>query len=122
MTSTLRSIPEERIFELVERLDTRGPRYTSYPTVPVWKPGLPAAAYTDSLRRLGAEGEPIAVYLHLPYCKSRCLYCGCNSYISSNRGRIADYVEALKAEVDRAADKFQHPVTHGQLHLGGGTP
>lgn len=122
MTSTLRSIPEERIFELVERLDTRGPRYTSYPTVPVWKPGLPAAAYTDSLRRLGAEGEPIAVYLHLPYCKSRCLYCGCNSYISSNRGRITEYVEALKAEVDRAADEFQHPVTHGQLHLGGGTP
>jgi glutamyl-tRNA reductase len=32
----LRDIPEEEIFELVERLDVRGPRYTSYPTVPVW--------------------------------------------------------------------------------------
>ena len=120
--STLNSIPEERLFELVERLDTRGPRYTSYPTVPVWKSGLAPELYGNALRRLGRDNEPIAVYLHLPYCKSRCLYCGCNSYISSERERIQRYVEALIAEVDRVADQLQYPVRHAQLHLGGGTP
>ena len=121
-TTDLHQVPEERIFELVERLDTRGPRYTSYPTVPVWKPGLAEEVYGRALRRLGENNEPIAVYLHLPFCKSRCLYCGCNSYISSDRERMERYAEALIAEVDRVADQFQHAVRHGQLHLGGGTP
>ena len=42
-------LPEDQIFQLVERLDTRGPRYTSYPTVPVWKREVPADAYAAAL-------------------------------------------------------------------------
>jgi oxygen-independent coproporphyrinogen-3 oxidase len=118
----LRDIPEEHIFALVEKFDTRGPRYTSYPTVPVWKPSFPARHYQEALRRLGEYGEPVAVYLHLPFCQRRCLYCGCNSYITQERERITNYVAAMLAEVDRVADEFAFPVRHGQLHLGGGTP
>jgi oxygen-independent coproporphyrinogen-3 oxidase len=118
----LRDIPEERIFSLIERLDTRGPRYTSYPTAPVWRPSLSPELYHRSLQRLGEFGEPIAVYLHLPFCRSRCLYCGCNSYITQDSERIAKYVAALKHETDRVISEFRHPVLHSQLHLGGGTP
>lgn len=121
-TLKLHEIPEDRIFELVERLDTRGPRYTSYPTVPVWKDHFPVTAFQDALERTAAEATPIAVYLHIPFCKSRCFYCGCNSCITSDEARIRRYVSALGTEIDRVADIFKGRVKHGQLHLGGGTP
>lgn len=115
-------LPEEQIFQLVERLDTRGPRYTSYPTVPVWRTSFPPEPYVNALHRLGADGRSIAVYLHLPFCQSRCLYCGCNSYITQDADRICHYADALKAEIARVTAEFRHPVRHAQLHLGGGTP
>jgi oxygen-independent coproporphyrinogen III oxidase len=122
MNSELRDIPESRIFELVERLDTRGPRYTSYPTVPVWQGDFPAEPYVEALSQIGANGNPIAIYLHLPFCKSRCLYCGCNSYITCDAARMKHYTNALLMEIERVASHLPRDVRHGQLHLGGGTP
>jgi len=119
---TLRDIPEEQIFDLVQRLDVRGPRYTSYPTVPVWKNDFPVKPYLEALKRTAEDSAPIAIYVHLPYCKSRCLYCGCNSCISSDESRIRRYVTALTMEMDWVASHFRGRVKHGQLHLGGGTP
>ncbi|NUO18990.1 oxygen-independent coproporphyrinogen III oxidase [bacterium] len=115
-------IPEDQLFAMVEELDTRGPRYTSYPTVPVWKAPLNREAYTNSLRRLGKEGKAIAVYVHLPFCRQRCLYCGCNAHITHDEARIHRYMDALETEVRKVTDEFKHPLTHSQLHLGGGTP
>ncbi len=81
-------IPEKRIFELVEKMGTRGPRYTSYPTVPVWKSDFPVEPYIKSLERISADGNPVAVYLHHPYCKSRCHYCGGHSCITKNTDKV----------------------------------
>jgi oxygen-independent coproporphyrinogen-3 oxidase len=121
-TAKLPDIPERQIFELVEKLDTRGPRYTSYPTVPVWKDHFPVPSFLSALERTASENEPIAVYVHLPFCKSRCFYCGCNSCITSDETRIGHYVTALNSEIDRIHQVFRGRVRHGQLHLGGGTP
>lgn len=118
----LRDISERDIFQLVDRLDTRGPRYTSYPTVPVWSNDFPAAPFVDALRRAATHGKPVAVYVHLPFCRSRCLYCGCNSSITSDPERIGYYIDALLAEIRRVGDIAQSGLQHGQLHLGGGTP
>ena len=115
-------IPEQRIFELVEKMGTRGPRYTSYPTVPVWKSDFPVEPYIKSLERISADGNPVAVYLHLPYCKSRCLYCGCNSCITQNTDKVKTYIDAFKKEIDLVAEHLPDGLTHCQLHLGGGTP
>ncbi len=113
---------EQEIFRLVERLDTRGPRYTSYPTVPVWKSQPNPEAYRAALAQTVSAGKPIAVYLHLPFCKSRCLYCGCNSYITHDEARICKYADALIAEIDLVSQALGSTVQHAQLHLGGGTP
>lgn len=121
-TKRLRDIPEEKIFELVERLEVRGPRYTSYPTVPVWKNDFPVKPFLEALKRMAVDREPIAVYVHLPFCKSRCLYCGCNSCISSDESRLRRYVTALTTEIEHVSAVFDGKVTHGLLHLGGGTP
>lgn len=119
---TLSEIPEEKIFSLTERLDVRGPRYTSYPTAPVWTAEFPAAPYLDALERLGREGETVAVYLHLPYCHKRCLYCGCHSFISNDEERIRKQTAAIEAEIQRAGEKLAGGARHAWLHLGGGTP
>jgi len=115
-------ISEERAFSLVQELDGRGPRYTSYPTVPVWQAPIRETAYVNTLRRLGVNDEPLAVYLHLPFCRQRCLYCGCNAHITHDEARIHRYMDALEREIEMVAAQFEHPVRHSQLHLGGGTP
>jgi oxygen-independent coproporphyrinogen-3 oxidase len=120
--SAVLSLPEHEIFELVEQLDVRGPRYTSYPTAPVWRNEFPAAEYQQGLEALAGRGRPIAAYLHLPFCRSRCLYCGCNSFISRNRDTIRDYARHLEREVRTVGERAGGRLRHSWLHLGGGTP
>ncbi|MDY7104159.1 MAG: oxygen-independent coproporphyrinogen III oxidase [Actinomycetota bacterium] len=109
--------------ELLERYDRPGPRYTSYPTVPTWHDGVGNETYrtalTDASRR---PGEPFALYAHLPFCRSRCFYCGCNTTTSRDPERIARYVGRLGDEMDAVARLLGDRRTVAQLHLGGGTP
>ncbi len=119
---TLAELSLREILDLVERFDTRGPRYTSYPTVPVWQAGLPAEAFDLGLERAARAGQPIAIYVHLPFCARRCLYCGCSSFVTGDEQRIGAYVDALQLEIERVGAQLRRrsPVQH--LHLGGGTP
>jgi oxygen-independent coproporphyrinogen-3 oxidase len=112
----------EQVLALAEKLDVRGPRYTSYPTVPVWGTPFPAAPFERALDRLREERRRIAVYLHLPFCRSRCFYCGCNSFITRSEQRMERYVEALALEIERVAERLAGAVQVAELHLGGGTP
>lgn len=118
---TLGDIPLERILDLADRLDVRGPRYTSYPTVPVWSGDVGDDARAEALAATRRAGHPIALYVHLPFCRSRCLYCGCNSFISRRPDRMGRYADALKAEIACLAPELEG-VQHRHLHLGGGTP
>ncbi len=118
----LKDVPEECIFNLIEKLDVRGPRYTSYPTVPVWKTGDFTDDFVTSLKRISVERKPIAVYMHLPYCNSRCFYCGCNSCITRDNHKFRSYVDYLKREIDMVLEYLPDGARHCQLHLGGGTP
>ena len=63
--------------ELIRRYDRPGPRYTSYPTAPQFHAGFTAADYAAEARRSNASGRPLSLYLHVPYCRSSCYYCGC---------------------------------------------
>jgi oxygen-independent coproporphyrinogen-3 oxidase len=117
----LNDIAEETLLALVRRLDVPGPRYTSYPTVPVWSDSFPAGPYLDKLAGIDAA-FPLALYLHLPYCRRRCRYCGCNSVVSSDAGMMGRYASALESEIDRVAARLPAGVRHAWLHLGGGTP
>lgn len=59
------------------------------------------------------------IYIHVPFCKSRCIYCGFFSTTSLSLRRA--YVEALKTELhQRRAFLSECPV--GTIYLGGGTP
>jgi oxygen-independent coproporphyrinogen-3 oxidase len=97
------------------------PRYTSYPTAPHFAADFPEAVYRGWLARLD-PGEPISLYLHVPFCKQMCWYCGCNMKLAARYAPLADYVEHLIAEIDLIADAMPARIPVAHLHLGGGTP
>ncbi|MBM4320352.1 MAG: oxygen-independent coproporphyrinogen III oxidase, partial [Deltaproteobacteria bacterium] len=115
---------EELEPELLERYQQAGPRYTSYPTIPVWSAGFGEEQLRPHLEAADRQraGEPLSLYVHLPFCSRRCLYCGCAAWESGDPQRIDRYLDALSREVARWAELLPRRRTLAQLHLGGGTP
>ncbi|HOV60624.1 MAG TPA: oxygen-independent coproporphyrinogen III oxidase [Candidatus Hydrogenedentes bacterium] len=109
--------------ELLRRYDQPGPRYTSYPTAVEWKPDITgemtAAALGEASSR---ETDPLSLYVHLPYCASRCLYCGCNATVPASASDVTAYLDALVRELDDVAALLCPRRVLSQLHWGGGTP
>ena len=108
----------------MRRYDREGPRYTSYPTAQHFAPGILVRDYERAAATsAGArEGQPLSVYLHMPFCSSPCFYCGCNKIITHSLDRIETYVEHLIREISLRARLFDRNRVIDQLHFGGGTP
>ncbi len=107
--------------ELVREMDVAAPRYTSYPTIPVWSVADSGDAYAEVLRRHSAD-TPLTLYFHVPFCSTICHYCGCNTSKLECDAQTAEYAEALQQEIRLVASLLpeRHRVT--QIHWGGGTP
>ena len=63
------------------------PRYTSYPTAPHFAPGMTPELYADWLGALPAD-QTVSLYLHVPFCRSMCWYCGCHTTITAREASI----------------------------------
>jgi oxygen-independent coproporphyrinogen-3 oxidase len=110
---------------LIERYNLPVPRYTSYPTVPVWTEGLDVEKWKASLRdqfKLHNRQEGISLYIHLPFCESLCTYCGCNKKITTHHGVEGEYLTAIEREWALYLQEFSEKPLVRELHLGGGTP
>lgn len=103
---------------LVERYRTRAPRYTSYPTAPHFRAIDPAAVDAAA----GRNDGPVALYVHIPFCRSLCSYCGCHVEIRKSREVGGAYVDDLLAELDLWLARMRPGRSLAQLSLGGGTP
>jgi oxygen-independent coproporphyrinogen III oxidase len=97
------------------------PRYTSYPTAAEFTPAVAAADQQRWLRNLDTA-EAVSVYLHVPYCRELCLYCGCNTKKAMRDDVITSYRIALEREIALVRDALCGPVRIARLHWGGGTP
>ena len=97
------------------------PRYTSYPTAPHFSAHFAASDYREWLGGLDPN-EPISLYLHVPFCKQQCWYCGCNMKLAARYSPVATYVQHLLCEIDLVADALPAPMPVSHLHFGGGTP
>ncbi len=107
---------------LIEKYDRSGPRYTSYPTAPEWSPALDAGRWAQHLERADADGGPLSVYVHLPFCQEMCRFCGCNVVATRDHSRADGYLDLLEKEVALVAALLPHRREVSQLHWGGGTP
>ena len=107
---------------LIKKYDRPGPRYTSYPTAPEWSDAFGPGEYAQHLARADAQGGPLSIYVHLPFCREMCRFCGCNVVATHDRTRADAYLDLLEQEVALVAAKLPTRRTVTQLHWGGGTP
>ena len=99
-----------------------GPRYTSYPTAPVWQDNIGPGDMEGFFAQAEAAKTPVSLYMHLPFCESLCLFCACNVSIQKDKSVAIPYLAALKKEIQHVAGFVakRRPVI--QFHWGGGTP
>ena len=109
--------------ELLAKYDRPGPRYTSYPTAVEFHEGFTPERYLEKLDEASTRPEePLSVYVHLPFCRERCTFCGCNVIITQKPGVAAAYIEDLEREVELVASRLKKRTRLVQYHWGGGTP
>ena len=101
------------------RYSKPGPRYTSYPTALEFSEAFDYDAY---LKYLEADTNAISIYIHLPFCRSACYFCGCNVVYTSKEEKLSRYVEYLKKEIDILSEHLDTQREVIQFHFGGGTP
>ena len=98
----------------------RVPRYTSYPTAPQFRAAEDDRHYRARLAD-GLEG-PVSLYLHVPYCRTLCWYCGCHTRATRTDAPVVRYAGALARELDQVGQIAAGAVRAGHVHWGGGTP
>jgi oxygen-independent coproporphyrinogen-3 oxidase len=108
---------------ILRRFDRSGPRYTSYPTADRFVEAFDASAYESWLKKrsIGGFTRPLSLYVHLPFCRNICFYCGCNKVITRDPGRASKYLVYLGREIRLQSAMLEHR-TVSQMHWGGGTP
>ena len=109
------------VVDLVQKYDGPVPRYTSYPTAPHFSPELDSEKYGAWLNELN-PADPISLYLHVPYCREMCWYCGCHTKITKKDDPIAKYAEAMRAEIRTLIKALPGRFLISHIHWGGGTP
>ena len=118
----------ERIEAILPRYASEGPRYTSYPTAPVWKENFGVDQFKTELVggtaeavSLAGEGDGLSLYVHVPFCRSLCHFCACNKIITSDAELPQRFLDTIEREV-AAVREATGPRTASQQHWGGGTP
>jgi oxygen-independent coproporphyrinogen-3 oxidase len=108
--------------QLISKYSMPGPRYTSYPTAPIWKNEHGVSDYQTQLRGCTNSDKPLALYFHIPFCESLCYYCGCNIKITKDHSGASIYVSALLNELASVKKKLGANRKIHQICWGGGTP
>ncbi len=109
---------------LIQRFDRNGPRYTSYPTADRFTEAFDEAAYRRAAAQRNAGGvrRPLALYVHLPFCRDVCFYCACNRIVTRDADKAATYLDHLESEIAMAGSLFRDDARVARMHWGGGTP
>ncbi|NVO25371.1 oxygen-independent coproporphyrinogen III oxidase [Donghicola mangrovi] len=101
--------------------DARVPRYTSYPTAPVFSPAVGATQQAQALAELD-PADPVSVYFHIPFCERLCWFCACRTQGTQTLAPVEAYIATLERELTLLADVLPKGLRMGRMHWGGGTP
>lgn len=104
-----------------QHMERNLPRYTSYPTAVSFQPTV---GETETRRWLSATQaeQVISAYVHVPFCKRLCWYCGCHTSVFHEYDRVRAFYQTLRLEVDLWADAMGPHAGAAHLHFGGGSP
>ncbi len=109
--------------QTILKFDVPGPRYTSYPTAPVWNESVNESVYIEKLKAFGRGNKTLSLYIHIPFCQTMCTFCGCNVVIRKQDEKYGDeYLSYLFKEMKLVAGYIGRKMKVKQFHLGGGTP
>ena len=107
---------------LFKKYNVPVPRYTSYPTANEFEP-FDAHRYLKAVETSNdAAADNISFYIHVPFCRHLCHYCGCNSVAMAQPKRIEEYFETLHQEIDLLLPHLRKDRRISQIHYGGGSP
>jgi oxygen-independent coproporphyrinogen III oxidase len=110
-------------FELLRKYSGPVPRYTSYPPANHFSADLAVLQPAELITRDNRPGAgPLSLYVHLPFCASRCWFCGCTNLITTRQSAADDYLDDLEREIALTAPLIDPTRRVTQFHLGGGTP
>jgi oxygen-independent coproporphyrinogen III oxidase len=101
--------------------EERLPRYTSYPTAPNFSQAIGHETYAEWLKAIPRHATT-SLYLHVPFCRSMCWYCGCHTSIARRDEPLAAYVSTLRREIEQVVQLIDCRLKVGHVHFGGGTP
>lgn len=97
------------------------PRYTSYPTSPHFHAGVDGAMARHWMSAM-ADGEPISLYVHIPFCDRLCWFCACHTRHTRRYEPVATYLDTLVQEIALVGSALPAETRISSIHLGGGSP
>jgi len=107
--------------DIAELIGERAPRYTSYPTAPIFTPKV-GQTFQQSCIEAIDPGAPVSFYVHIPFCERLCWFCACRTQGTRSLAPVKRYVDALEAELALMRKHLPEGVRLARLHWGGGTP
>ena len=107
----------------VEQTEVGSYFVANYPPFSVWTPQAVAADARPALETVPADGVPLGLYLHIPFCRKRCHFCYFRVYTDRNAQEVESYLDLLAREWELYAPT---PAIAGRpidfVYFGGGTP
>lgn len=121
----MKSLVETKdLVPLLHKYDVHGPRYTSYPTALQFTENFGQDDYQLHANHSNQHPvpRPLSIYVHIPFCKSLCYYCGCNKIVTHKSEAGEEYLDYLYREIKQHAKYYESDRFLQQIHFGGGTP
>lgn len=114
----MQNIPKK----LIEKYNISVPRYTSYPPANFFE-DINSEKYLEAVENSNKNEEKnISIYIHIPFCKNLCFYCGCNMMLMRSNLLIEEYFKALEKEIKIILKKIDKTRKLSQIHYGWWTP
>lgn len=111
------------IQDLLQKYNVPVPRYTSYPPANYFTDTFTNTDYESAIEASNtASPGHISFYVHIPFCRHLCHYCGCNSFAMMNRNVVERYIAAVHVEIDKVKRRLAPGRKISQIHYGGGSP
>ena len=85
-------------FKKFEKYSKPGPRYTSYPTAPEFTEDFSQEDLIEIFSKQDSSRN-LSLYIHLPFCRSACYFCGCNVIFTSKDDKKVKYLAYLQKEL-----------------------